>query len=133
MEQFICRPDLLELISIPAYTVKDGIVEAANGDAQNLLITPGTPAETLVETGLEDYNTLQNGCCLSLVIRAGEKRFCAFARRENDRDLFLLDQRISNQLRPVQVFPVHIHRGDLVVVIGGVVVYAFACITAGGI
>ena len=80
MEQFICRPDLLELISIPAYTVTDGIVEAANGGAQNLLITPGTSAEALVETGLEDYRTLADGCCLSLVIRTGEKRFAALCK-----------------------------------------------------
>lgn len=99
MEQFICRPDLLELISIPAYTVIDGVVEAANGGAQNLLITPGTPAEALVETGLEDYKVLSDGCCLSLMIRAGEKRYCAFARREGERDLIILDQEENDPIQ----------------------------------
>ena len=48
-------------------------------------------------------------------------------------NLLLLDRGIVYQLIPVQILPVHIHAGDLVVIVGGVIVDAFVGITAGGI
>jgi len=92
MERFSNNPAFLELISCPAYFVKNGLVENANSSAQSLLIVPGTPADSLVETGKEEYSHMKAGCCLSVVIRAADKRFCAFVSREEDVDLFLLDQ-----------------------------------------
>lgn len=98
MELFNGSPAFLELISCPAYSVKNGLVENANSAAQHLLITPGTPADALVETGMEDYNSMTENSCLSLTIQAGGKRFCAFVSRRAEEDLFLLDQEEDDQI-----------------------------------
>ena len=92
MEQFDCTPGFLELISCPAFFVKNGLVTCANSDAQNLLITPGTSVDTLIETGKNDYNCMRQESCLSLSIQTEGRRFCAFVNRKEDTDLFLLDQ-----------------------------------------
>ena len=47
--------------------------------------------------------------------------------------LFFLDGLIAHQLIPVQILPVHIDAGDLMVIIGRVIVNSLIRITAGGI
>ena len=49
------------------------------------------------------------------------------------RNLFALHQRVAGQLGAVQVFPVHIHSGDLVVAVGRVVINAFVGVAATGV
>lgn len=92
MEPFRENFKLLELISCPAYFVKDGVVDAVNSGAQNLLIAPGTCAASLIATGKEDYETLAEGSCLSVTVETAETQFCAFVCRQDGCDLFLLDQ-----------------------------------------
>ena len=48
-------------------------------------------------------------------------------------DLLIKDQPIAYQILALQRFLVHIHTGDLVVVVGGIVVYPFICVAAGSI
>ena len=48
-------------------------------------------------------------------------------------NVFSPDQRIANQRRSIQFLPVHIHRGDLVIVVGLVIINALIRIAAGGI
>ena len=48
-------------------------------------------------------------------------------------DLFSLHKRIARQRVAIQVFFVHIHRGDLMVVVGRVIVDAFIRVAAGSI
>ena len=48
-------------------------------------------------------------------------------------DLLILHQWISNQLLAIQIFLMHVDGGDLVVLVGGIVVDAFVCVAAGGI
>ena len=47
--------------------------------------------------------------------------------------MFALHQRVAGQLGAVQVFPVHIHSGDLVVAVGRVVINAFVGVAAAGV
>lgn len=92
MEPFNGYLQLLELVSCPAFSVKDGLVDVANNSAQHLLIVPGTPADRLVVTGKEDYKALVEGGCLSIVVETAESQFCAFVNRQKEQDIFLLDQ-----------------------------------------
>ena len=48
-------------------------------------------------------------------------------------NLLALHQRIAGQLAAVQIFPVHIHGGNLVVAVGGVVVNALVGVAAAGV
>ena len=48
-------------------------------------------------------------------------------------DRSLLDDRIAHQSGRLQILMVHVDRGDLAVVVGGVVVDALVCVAAGGV
>ncbi len=48
-------------------------------------------------------------------------------------DLFPRHRLIADELVSVQIFPVHIHGGDLVVIVGGVVVNPLAYIATAGV
>lgn len=48
-------------------------------------------------------------------------------------NLLPVDQRIPCQCIPIQVFPIHVHAGDLVIFISGIVVNSSVCTAAGGV
>ena len=48
-------------------------------------------------------------------------------------DLFACHKRITGKTASVQIFVVHVHRRDLMVVIGRVIIDPSVCITAGGV
>ena len=48
-------------------------------------------------------------------------------------NLLTRNQGIARKTRAVKLLPVHIHRRDLVIFIGGVVINSFIRVTAGGV
>lgn len=91
MDQINTAPGLLELVSCPAFCVKDGLVDFANSAARALLINAGMPVESLLAIGCDEYAAMESGC-LSVTVSVNAQRFGAFVSRMEDRDIFLLDQ-----------------------------------------
>lgn len=91
MDQINGTPGLLELVPFPAFSVKDGLVDWANGAARALLIAPGTPVDSLLAIGKDEYAAMESGC-LSVTASINGQRFGAFVSRIAGQDIFLLDQ-----------------------------------------
>lgn len=48
-------------------------------------------------------------------------------------DLLFSDRFVTHQLIRVQILPVHIHPGNLMIVISGIIIDSLICVTAGGV
>lgn len=77
--------------SCPAFSVKENIITACNQSAEALLLSPGMDVRELLMTGAEEYSAFSDGC-LYLKLKLSEKGCGAAVTREEDTDLFLLDQ-----------------------------------------
>ena len=73
------------------------------------------------------FDTSDRSCSFYSAIWSG------YAKLINCVDRSLLDDRIAHQSGRLQILMVHVDRGDLAVVVGGVVVDAFVCVAAGGV
>lgn len=82
---------VLELVSGPAFTVKDGNILQCNREARACLLEPGTPIAPLLLTGVEEYGQLTDGC-LSLRIQAANVPWDATVTRLDGVDLFRLER-----------------------------------------
>lgn len=81
----------LNRLHCPAFSVKEHTIVACNQAAEGLLITPGTDVRTLLLTGKDAYEALQEGC-LYLKLKLSSDGYGAAVTREEDTLLFLLDQ-----------------------------------------
>ena len=54
--------DMLDLLTSPAFYVKDGIVIRTNQAAKSIPVANGTPISQLISVGTEDYGEFAGGC-----------------------------------------------------------------------
>ena len=80
----------LSLLNGPAFSVKDGLVDSLNANAQYLNIQPGTPIADLISIGIEEYESMEQGR-LFLTLLLEDVPFGASVSRMRDWDLFLLE------------------------------------------
>lgn len=81
----------LDLIIRPAFAVIGGIIQYCNGAAQGLLLSPGTPVSDLLQTGEEEYASMESGC-LYLSVHLESHVFGASVTRMDGFDVFILEQ-----------------------------------------
>ncbi len=82
---------MLDLISRPAFCVKENHILHANQAAQGLLLVPGTEISSMLLTGQEEYTALEAGC-LYLKLNVSPSGCGAAVTRMEDMDIFVLDQ-----------------------------------------
>ena len=90
MEEMNGAPDLLDLMVQPGFYVENFIIVRLNPAAEGLLLQPGMDIRPLIESGLEEYLTFQEGC-LYLRLRLHQKGIGASVTKQNGVDTFLLD------------------------------------------
>ena len=95
MEEMNGAPDLLDLMVQPGFYVDNFIIVRLNAAAEGLLLQPGMDIRPLIESGLEDYLTFQEGC-LYLRLRLHQKGIGASVIKQNGADTFLLDTQESD-------------------------------------
>ena len=95
MEEMNGAPDLLDLMVQPGLYVENFIIVRLNAAAEGLLLQPGMDIRPLIESGLEEYQTFQEGC-LYLRLRLHHKGIGASVIKQNDMDVFLLDTQESD-------------------------------------
>ena len=82
---------ILDLLTCPGFCVKNNQIIQVNQAASAMLITPGTPVQTLLLTGQEEYSSFQDGC-LYLTLNLTPDGWGASVVRKDDTDYFLLEQ-----------------------------------------
>ena len=97
MEYSTNEKALLELISRPAFCVKDGKIIDANELALQHCIEVGDPIEKYLDECLESYRAFTDGC-LFLNVNIFELPYGATVTKLKDYDLFLLE-RLSDNAR----------------------------------
>ncbi len=96
MEQINSIYQLLELISRPAFCVKDSIIQYANQAARTMGVAAGTAIEALLAENSEAYKHFESGCLNTTVTILGIP--CgASVTKSADMDVFTLDDAESNQ------------------------------------
>lgn len=85
---------MMELMSHPAFSVKDGIIQYANSAAVSCLIPVNAPVAAFIGTGAEEYGSEWNGC-LYLSVTVEGHCFGASVTRMDGFDLFILDENSS--------------------------------------
>ena len=84
-------PGWLHRCGSPAFFVKENIITACNQSAEALLLSPGMDIRELLLTGAEEYAAFSGGC-LYLKLKVSSNGCGASVTKEDDGDLFLLDQ-----------------------------------------
>lgn len=82
---------LLNLMTQPAFTVRDGAVDLTNAAAQKYFLEQGMPVENLLSTGKEEYREFTEGC-LYLALSIAGVSCAASVCRMDDYDLFTIEQ-----------------------------------------
>lgn len=90
MEQHNTLTGMLDLMTYPAFCVKDGSIVYANHPAQACLLTDGTPISQILLTGTEEYSVFQDGC-LYLTLSVGNACRGASVTRMGEFDVFVLE------------------------------------------
>ncbi len=91
MEQIDEMQVFLDQLTAPAFLVRDGKVTHTNRGAEGLVITPGTPVESLLATGQEEYGQYAGGC-LYLTLSLSGISCAASVTRLQGYDHFVLEQ-----------------------------------------
>ena len=91
MDQNTDIVQMLELMTCPAFCVKDGTITAVNAEARRCMLSPGQPVKELLITGQQEYPQFREGC-LHLTLKVSEMRRGASVKRMNGLDIFLLEQ-----------------------------------------
>ena len=91
MERKEFNTGMLDLISQPAFIVKDGAVVQVNEEAQKYFIETGMPVAELLRTGKTEYNEMGEGC-LYLTLSIAGVPCAASVRRMAEGDVFTLEQ-----------------------------------------
>ena len=92
--------ELLDLMILPGFTVKDQKILTVNDAARRLFLEPGTEVLPLLVTGREEYEAFTGGCLYLTLRLAGEAQGVTVT-RVGDTDVFLADQ--QTELRELQV------------------------------
>lgn len=92
MEQMNDCQKLLELISGPAFAVKDGTVIYCNREAKACMLEAGTPIHEHLVTGQEEYAELSDDACLCLRVNLCGSTWDASVTRLAGTDVFRLEQ-----------------------------------------
>ena len=74
MEQHDTLTGMLDLMTYPAFCVKDGVIAYANRPAQACLLTVGTPVTQILFTGAEEYAAFRGGCLYLTLCISGAYR-----------------------------------------------------------
>lgn len=90
MEQYDTLAGMLDLMTYPAFSVKDGAVAYANQAALACMLTEGTPVSQILLTGTEEYSQFQGGC-LYLTLRLCDTNRSASVTRLGAFDIFVLE------------------------------------------
>lgn len=85
---------LLDCITAPSFCVKENQIIKANAAAAALFFTEGMAIHPLIATGLEAYLQYADGC-LCLTVGNNGKTWNATVTRQQDTDVFILDQDAS--------------------------------------
>lgn len=83
--------ELISFMLQPTFTVKDGVIDVINDAARGYALESGQNILELLQTGKEEYRTLEEGC-LYLTMSISGVRYGASVRRMADYDLFTLEQ-----------------------------------------
>lgn len=97
MEEYHNFLGMLDLMSQPAFCVRDGKIMKVNPAAAGLVLEEGTPIQPLLFTGEEEYEAFTGGC-LYLTLSIAENILGASVTRMEDFDVFSLEQE-SEQAR----------------------------------
>lgn len=92
MEQTVDTLGMLELISRPAFCVKEGIILRVNQAAKGILLEPGSTLDALLATGQQEYAQFEGRSCLYLTLRIAGESLGASVTRMEDVDVFVLEQ-----------------------------------------
>ena len=91
MEEKTDTLGLLDMMTRPGFCVKDNVICKVNPAAQALMIEPDTEITSLIQTGLEEYCAMEDGCmCLTLMLSGVS--VSANVTVMGDYHIFLLDQ-----------------------------------------
>lgn len=82
---------MLDLVTAPGFCVKENRIVKVNAAAAGLLLAPDMELEPLLRTGQEEYRHFSGGC-LSLSLEHQQTRWNAFVTRQQDVDVFLLEE-----------------------------------------
>lgn len=91
MEHTTDAIEMVDLMSCPAFCVKDGIIIKVNPAAQGRMINAGSAVAPLLKTGVEEYTALGEGSLYLALSLSGQEVGACVCRRQ-DFDLFLLDR-----------------------------------------
>ena len=90
MEQHDTLTGMLDLITSPAFCVKDGAIVYANRPALACMLTEGAPVSQILFTGAEEYSEFQCGC-LYLTLNICNTYRGASVTRMGEYDVFILE------------------------------------------
>lgn len=91
MERKESNSGMLDMMIQPAFTVRDGMIDAINDAAKAYFLEPGTEISKLLTTGQTEYRDLSEGC-LYLTLSVAGVPCGASVRRMEDFDLFTIEQ-----------------------------------------
>ena len=98
MEQFQNALEMLDLMPQPAFCVRSGEIIKANPAAAAFLVETGTPIQTLLHTGAEEYAEFSGGC-LHLTLLIGTQTIGASVSRIQDLDIFCMESEADIRLQ----------------------------------
>lgn len=90
MEQFQNALGMLDLMSQPAFCVRDGKIIKVNPAAAAFLIETGKDIKPLLHTGAEEYAEFQGGCLYLTLSLAGQQLGASVSRMQ-DFDVFCIE------------------------------------------
>lgn len=96
MDQFTDALGLLDLMSHPAFCVRDGIIIKTNAAADAHGIEADTNIHSILETGAEEYSEFQDGC-LYLNLNISGEILGASVTRVQDCHIFCVEQDTDNR------------------------------------
>ena len=80
MEQHDTLTGMLDLMTYPAFCVKDDAIVYANRPAQAHLLATGTPVSQILFTGVEEYAAFSGGCLYLTLCIGGTYRGASVTR-----------------------------------------------------
>ena len=89
---------MLELMTTPAFCVKDAKIAEMNQPAKQLLLEKGTPISDLLGTQTAAYESFQGGC-LFVTLELSGVQMDATVNRIGSDDIFMIDQQVQTELR----------------------------------